>query len=85
MTEKQIKRGLCRLDRAFPLRLWSSWYSYYDHLKEYSDGDSPAIKIVEIAAEYALTRDPVKRVRAENKEFQKRLKRRKFQRDETKA
>ena len=85
MTEKQIKRALRKLDRAFPLRLWSSWYSYYDHLKEYSEDDSPARKIVEIAAEYANGGNPVKRIRAENKEFQKRLKRRKFQRDETKA
>lgn len=72
MTEKQIKRGLKKLNKAFPLNLWDSWYSYYLALKEHST-DSPAIKILEIAVEYALGGDPLKRIKHENKLFQERL------------
>jgi hypothetical protein len=80
--EKQIIRGLKKIDRNIPGDGQLSFYKWYLTLKEETE-HSKTIRALELLGEYALGGDPIARVKKENKADRKLAKRRKFETVET--
>jgi hypothetical protein len=80
--EKQIIRGLKKLEKAIPDGCLISYADWYLQLKAETE-DSKSIRALELLGEYALGGDPIARVKKENKADRKLAKRRKFETVET--